>query len=289
MLLGNRLRQLREASYITREQASEAIRGSESKISRMELGRTGFKDRDVIDLLLLYGVTDPQELDKLMYLARQAAEPGWWHHFAGILPDWFEPYIALEDAASQIRVYEPCHIPELLQTADYARALTLVSAPNAGADEIEMRVKLLEARQATLSRFRPLHLWAVIDESALRRPVGTGEVMRRQLRHLIEASSLPNVTIQVIPLTTNFAAAGGSFSMLHLDDPHLPDVVYCEQLASAIYLDRQSQIEPYLALIERLASHAEGGSRAVEILGEYLGELSPDLSSPSRDEERRTR
>ena len=172
MLLGAHLRRLREARGVTREDAGWEIRSSESKISRMELGRVGFKERDVADLLTLYGLDDPEERDRLLALARDANTPGWWHRYGDVLPGWFQSYLGLEAAASLIRTYEVQFVPGLLQTREYARAVVLLGHGRAPAEEVERRVDLRMARQELLTRADPPQLWAVVDEAALRRPIG---------------------------------------------------------------------------------------------------------------------
>src|SRR2546423_14417978 len=172
ILLGAQLRKLREAKGVTRDEAGWEIRSSESKISRMELGRVSFKERDVADLLTLYGVSDEQERAAMLALAREANTPGWWNRFTDILPGWFQSYLGLEAAAALIRTYEVQFVPGLLQTDDYARAVILLAHDRATADDIERRVALRRERQQALLRKEPPELWAVVDEAALRRPIG---------------------------------------------------------------------------------------------------------------------
>ena len=170
ILLGAQLRRLREAKRISPEEAGYVIRASHSKISRLETGRVGFKDRDIVDLLTLYGVTDEAQLQEIRGLAARANSPGWWHDYSDILAGWFEEYIGLEEAAVQIRAYEAQFVPGLLQTEDYARAVILLEYSNP--KEINRRVSLRIARQAILSRPDPTSLWVVLDEAVLRRPIG---------------------------------------------------------------------------------------------------------------------
>jgi hypothetical protein len=166
IVLGNQLRQLREASGITTGVAGHAIRASHAKISRMELGRVGFKERDVADLLTLYGITDEQEREAFLALARRANVPGWWHHYSDILPSWFEMYLGLEQASAVIRTYEPQLVPGLLQTQEVARAVIRLGNPALSAD-IERRVTLRMTRQKVLTQPGAPNLWAVLDEAAL--------------------------------------------------------------------------------------------------------------------------
>lgn len=271
MLLGAHLRRLREDSEISRELAGWEIRASESKISRMELGRVSFKERDVADLLTLYGVDDQEERKALLDLTRQANTPGWWHRESDILPSWFQSYLGLEEAASLIRTYEIQFIPGLLQTREYARAVISLAHGKAPMDEIERRVDLRIRRQQLLTRPDKPTLWAVVDEAALRRPIGGPAVMAEQISALCELTKLPNVRLQVLPFAIGgHAGAGGSFSILRFSEPDLSDIVYVEQLTSAIYLDKAEDIEQYAGTMELLSVQAEPPSRTQEILDGVL-------------------
>jgi Domain of unknown function (DUF5753)/Helix-turn-helix domain len=274
ILLGTQLRRLREAKGVTREDAGWEIRGSESKISRMELGRVGFKERDVADLLTLYGVHDPTERDALLNLARQANNPGWWHRYSDVLPTWFQSYLGLESSAALIRTYEVQFVPGLLQTPDYARAVIQLDHSDAPTAEIERRVDLRMDRQKLLTRPEPPLLWVVVDEAALRRPIGGRQVMRGQIESLIEETSRPNIRLQVIPFDAGgHAAAGGAFTILRFADEELPDVIYVEQLTSALYLDKREDSDHYAGAMERLCVEAEPPTRTAEILTDILKDL----------------
>lgn len=276
MLLGAQLRRLRESSGVTREGAGWEIRASESKISRMELGRVGFKERDVADLLTLYGVTAPEEREALLKLARDANSPGWWHRYGDVLPSWFQSYLGLEAAAALIRSYEVQFVPGLLQTREYARAVVLLGHGTAAPAEIERRVALRMQRQQLLRRENPPLLWAVVDEAALRRPIGGREVMRGQVAALVEATKSPHIRLQVIPFAAGgHAAAGGAFTILRFGDQDLPDIVYIEQLTSALYLDKRDDLDYYAVAMERLCVEAEPPERTPEILGRILDDLYP--------------
>ncbi|MEU1606592.1 helix-turn-helix transcriptional regulator [Micromonospora matsumotoense] len=276
MLLGAQLRRLREASGVTREGAGWEIRSSESKISRMELGRVGFKERDVADLLTLYGVTAADDRDALLKLARDANSPGWWHRYGDVLPGWFQSYLGLEAAAALIRSYEVQFVPGLLQTPEYARAVVLLGHRGAAVEEVDRRVELRVQRQQVLHRADPPQLWAVIDEAVLRRPIGGPQVMRGQLTALIEATRSPHVRLQVIPFDAGgHAAAGGAFTILRFGDDDLPDIVYIEQLTSALYLDKREDLDYYAAAMERLCVEATPPERTPEVLTRLRDELYP--------------
>jgi transcriptional regulator with XRE-family HTH domain len=273
ILLGSQLRRLRERKGITREDAGYAIRASGSKISRMELGRVSFKERDVTDLLALYGVDDQDERAALVELARQANSPGWWHKYSAVLPDWFGVYVGLEEAASLIRICELQFVPGLLQTDDYARAVIRLGQPAAGPGEVENRVSLRLDRQRALAKPNAPRLWAIVDEAVLRRPVGGPVVMRSQLERLVEAAKEPNVTLQVIPFGVGgHAAEAGSFTILRFPEADLPDVVYLEQLTSALYLDKRDDSERYAEVMERLGVVSEPPDQTAQILTRILEE-----------------
>src|SRR5215475_6633626 len=273
ILLGSQLRMLREVKGITREEAGYAIRASGSKISRMELGRVSFKERDVTDLLQLYGV-DEDETATLVALAVQANTPGWWHKYGDVLPDWFQVYVGLEEAASLIRLYEVQFVPGLLQTADYARAVVRLGQPGAAPEEIERRISLRMGRQELLTKPGGPRLWAIVDEAALRRPIGGKEVMRAQLEQLILATEEPQVTLQVMPFRSGgHAAEAGAFTIMRFPEPDLPDVVYLEQLTSALYLDKRDDVEKYTEVMERLSVESESPERSVDILSGMLEEV----------------
>jgi len=274
MLLGAHLRRLREAQGVTREAAGWEIRSSESKISRLELGRVSFKERDVADLLTLYGVDDDDERARLLALAREANNPGWWHRYGDVLPSWFQSYLGLEAAATLIRNYEVQFVPGLLQTEDYARAVVMLGHGHTSSHEVDRRVTLRMERQRLLTRARPPQVWAVIDEAVLRRPIGGAKVMRAQIESLLEATELPNVRLQVIGFHVGgHAAAGGAFSILRFPDQDLPDVVYVEQLTSALYLDKREDVEHYATAMERLCIEADPPERTEKILKDVLKQL----------------
>ncbi|MFI5803768.1 helix-turn-helix domain-containing protein [Streptomyces sp. NPDC051561] len=267
ILLGSQLRRLRESRGITREAAGYSIRASESKISRMELGRVSFKARDVEDLLTLYGVTDGTERESLLALAREANLAGWWHSFGDVLPGWFQTYVGLEGAASLIRIYEVQFVHGLLQTDAYANAVVRRGIPHATAAEIDRRVALRLERQKILVSERAPHFHAVLDEAALRRPYGDRDVMRGQLQHLIDISERENVTLQVMPF--NFgghAGESGAFTLLRFPESDLSDLVYLEQLTSALYLDKREEVAQYERVMDRLQEDCPSPSATRDVL-----------------------
>jgi transcriptional regulator with XRE-family HTH domain len=273
LVLGARLRELREARHISRTAAGEVIRASRSKISRLEAGRHGFKLRDVADLLTLYGVSDEAERATLLTLAEEANAPAWWQYFNDVVPTWTQTYLGAEQAASLIRCFEVQRVPQLLQTPDYARASLRLAHMDARGAELDRRVMLRMTRQRILRRRPAAQLWAVIDEAALRRPVGGIRTMRAQLRHLIEICRHPQVTVQIMPfLAGGHAAEAGPVTILRLPGGRLPDMVYLEQRVTALYPDRPNEIECYWDVMNRLVVEAEPPEETPTILHRILQE-----------------
>ncbi|MFD8422417.1 helix-turn-helix domain-containing protein [Streptomyces sp. NPDC059466] len=267
MLLGSHLRRLREARGITREAAGYSIRASESKISRMELGRVSFKTRDVEDLLTLYGINDEAERTSLVSLAKEANVAGWWHSYSDVLPSWFPTYVGLEGAAHLIRSYEVQFVHGLLQTEAYAHAVVARGMKGASAADIDRRVALRLERQKYLVSEKSPEFHIVLDEAALRRPYGDREVMRGQLQHLIEVSERPNVRLQVMPFSFGgHAGESGSFTILSFPESDLSDVVYLEQLTSALYLDKREDVTQYESALKQLQQDSPGPSESRDLL-----------------------
>ncbi|MGH3941824.1 MAG: DUF5753 domain-containing protein, partial [Pseudonocardiaceae bacterium] len=225
--------------------------------------------------LTLYGIIEEEQREEFLALARQANAPGWWHQYGDILSSWFEVYLGLEQAASRIRTYEAQFIPGLLQTEEYARAVIRLSHTHGPIPDTERRVALRMARQELLTPSGPnaTTLWAVLDEAALRRPLGSREVMRTQLERLVELAEYPNITLQILPLRIgSHAAAGGTFTVLRFPEPDLPDIVYIEQLTSALYLDKRQDIDKYLAVLENLCVQAMSPTETCEFIKKILTE-----------------
>lgn len=230
-----------------------------------------FKERDVADLLSLYGVNDGTEREALLGLVREANKSGWWHSFTDVLPNWFQTYIGLEEAAALIRTYEVQFIPGLLQCEEYARAIFGQSRPALAEEEIERRVSLRMRRQSLLTENQGPKLWAVIDEAALRRPVGGPKVMRAQVQHLIDMSEHGNVVVQVMPFRFGaHAGESGAFSILRFPEQDLADVVYLEQLTSALYLDKRDDVDAYIQVMERLCVDSLTPGQTVDLLAGIL-------------------
>lgn len=270
LVLGNQLRRLRERSGVSREEAGYLIRGSGSKISRMELGKVGLKERDVADLLTLYGVSGQTERQSFLDLVRESNQPGWWHPYTDLLPNWFQDYVGLEESATRIQTFEIQFVPGLLQTEDYTRAVASRGLPDAATDEVERRVRLRMQRQKVFAQPHAPRLWAVIDESVLHRPIGGSQVLRGQLQHLLEATTLPHVSLQVLPFAQGGSAAEGAFTVLRFSEPEIPDVVYLEHLYGALYLDKPDEVEIYSKISHRLAVDAHTPEQTRKVLAAAL-------------------
>ncbi|HZD71849.1 MAG TPA: helix-turn-helix transcriptional regulator [Actinomycetes bacterium] len=275
MLLGAKLRRLRTEAGVSRQDAGEAIRGSEWKIHRLENGQVSFKERDIIDLVTRYGVIDPVEVATLITMAREANLPGWWNAYSDLLPQWFRAYVDLEAVAAQIRTYQGQLVPGLLQTEEYVRALTRGTLRDRRTEEIERRVTLRLTRQRLLTKEGGPLLWAVVDEAALRRPVGGKKVLRGQIERLIEVTSLPSVSLQLLPFSAGaHAAMVGAFSILRFAERDLPDVVYLEYANNALYLDKPEDVEEYAHIMSSIGVQAASPEQTAEMLSELLHELA---------------
>ena len=273
LILGSQLRRLRERSGISCAEAGYSIRGSASKISRMETGRISFKERDVEDLLTLYGLNDPDERAQLVSLVAASRQTGWWHRYNDRMPKWFEDYVGLEEAASRIQCWELQFVPGLIQTEAYARAAIVHGRPRAGAEEVDRLVELRMRRQRILDGTHPPRLWAVIDESVLRRSLGGTAVLKAQVERLLELIDLPHVSLQVIPFSRSGYVAEGAFSILRFAESELPDIAYVEHLTGALYLERLDELEVYGRAFDRLVVDAETPRGSRQFLEKVRAEL----------------
>ncbi|WSQ15129.1 helix-turn-helix domain-containing protein [Streptomyces sp. NBC_01231] len=258
LILAAQLRRLRLEAGLSPIAASDALRCSDSKISRLERGEVQLKGRDVADLLRLYGV-DAEETAEFLALVGRSNESGWWHQFDDVVPKWFDKFIGLQEAASIIRTYEVLLIPGLLQTPEYARA---VAAADSQASEdqtvVERRAELRLARQELLEYPDAPRLWVVLEEAVLHRQVAERDVMCGQLRYLAQAAERPNIRVQVIPFTAPQCVTSG-FPITHLrfDPPELPEIVYLEHVRDAVYLDKAEETEQYRSILDGLLNAAE--------------------------------
>jgi len=271
--LAAELRRLREAADLTCDEVGEQLEWSGSKVSRIETGRVGVRPRDVRDLLDIYGVTDERHRDALVRLAREARQKGWWTTYGDVMVESFLTYIGLEAEASAMRDFQIDLVPALVQTENYAQAVTF-TFPGSTPDEIKHRVALRMGRQARLTGDNPLQFWAVVDESALRRQVGGGSIMQEQLHHLVQISELANVTIQVLPFTAGaHPSMGTSFVILQFPEPTDPDVVYLEGMTSGLYLERTEEITTYALSFDHLRTAALSPDESAAMITAVAREL----------------
>lgn len=272
MVLGAQLRRLRERAGLSRADAGFTIRASESKMSRLEAGKVGFKLRDVEDLLTTYGIDDTGEREVLLNMVKESNQPGWWHRYNDVIPTWFNSYVGLEESASRIQAYEHQFVPGLLQTEDYARAVMTHGQPEKTTDDVERRLALRKRRQQILARPGAPQFWVVLDESVLQRPVGGRKILRAQIEALLEATAMPHIAIQVLTFARNSNTAEGAFSMLRFPEEELPTIVYIEHLAGALYLDRLDEVEVYGRVLDILAVDAETPDVSRQILTKLLAD-----------------
>jgi hypothetical protein len=272
--VGAQLRRLREAAGVTRRAAGASIGVGESKLGRIEVGRVGLEENDVKQLLELYGIHDEYERDALLALAREANRPGWLQAYSGAMPAWFRPYVDLEEAAQVIRTYEVQFIPGLLQTEEYARAIMAQGSTEVSEAEIARRVELRLRRQRILTSPNPTRLWAVIDEAALWRPIGGSEVIRAQLRALLDSARQQHITVQVMPFRVGgHAGEAGAFMVLRFPEPELHDIAYVEQLTGAMYLERDDDMDHYGAAMERLCVQSASPEESMDLISKIIREL----------------
>ncbi|MGW0080236.1 helix-turn-helix domain-containing protein [Streptomyces sp. NPDC003393] len=273
MVLGKRLRQLREQAGVSFEDAARAIEVTPLTVRRIEKAEVGLRIPYVRELLRAYGVPDA-EIDDFVAMAREANKPGWWYKYRDVLPEWFKAYVSLESEASVIRLYEPHYVPGLLQTSEYAAALLRVGFPNESKEGLARRVDLRVRRQDLLAKPDAPVLWAILDETVLRRPVGGAEVMRAQLDRLLEVLDVPKVRIQIMRFSVGaHPGAYGPFHHFRFGFSELPDVVYTENLAGSVYYDRPEDVVAYLEVLDRMSVQAEPLTRTREILAELRKEL----------------
>ncbi|MCZ4512318.1 helix-turn-helix transcriptional regulator [Streptomyces sp. ActVer] len=273
MVLGKRLRHLREQAGVSFEDAARAIEVTPLTVRRIEKAEVGLRIPYVRELLHTYGVPE-SEVEDFLSMAREANQPGWWYSYRDVLPDWFSAYVSLESEASVIRLYEPHYVPGLLQTHDYAAALMHIGFPNETKEDIDRRVALRLKRQDLLTKSEAPAVWAVLDETVLRRPVGGAEVMRAQIDRLNEALDMPKVRIQILRYSVGaHPGAFGPFHHFRFGFSELPDVVYTESLVGSVYVDQPADVVTYLEVMDRMSVQAEPVARTRAILAELRKEL----------------
>ncbi|MBN3932297.1 helix-turn-helix domain-containing protein [Streptomyces verrucosisporus] len=256
IVLGLRLRDLRERAGKSFEEAARVLSVTTSTVRRMEKAEVGLRPLYVKALLESYGV-GAEEADAFLALVEKANKPGWWHRFRSVLPDWFSLYVSLESEADLIRSYEPHCVPGLLQTEEYARALLRTGFPRADEEELDRRVALRMGRQQLLAKPDAPRLWAVLDEQVLRRPVGGAGVMRAQIDRLVEVCAGPGISLQIMPFRAGpHPGMFGPFQLFRFSYPELPDIVYTESLTGAVYIDERPEVTTYLEALDRMVTQA---------------------------------
>ncbi|MDQ0407391.1 helix-turn-helix domain-containing protein [Streptomyces sp. NPDC048171] len=271
VVLGRRLQELRETAGLRREEAAKVLRVAPATVRRMETAEVSLKIPYVQILLTTYGVAS-DEVAAFVTLAEEANQPGWWQRYHDVLPDWFSMYVSLEGAARIVRSYEPHFVPGLLQTEDYARSvLEAGTIGNAGGDAVERHVSLRMERQRLLDRPDPPHLWVVMDETVLRRPVSVhGRVMREQLDKLLEFASRDRVTLQVAEFEDGpHPGTYAPFTLFRFAEPELPDMVFTEYLTGALYLDSRPEVSAHLEVLDHMTARAASTQRTEKVLREY--------------------
>ncbi|WP_030418805.1 helix-turn-helix transcriptional regulator [Streptomyces sp. SCSIO 75703] len=271
VVLGRRLQELRERAGMRREEAAKVLRVAAATVRRMEMAEVALKIPYVQVLLTAYGVPE-DEVGAFVKLAEDANRPGWWQRYHDVLPEWFSLYVSLEGAARIIRSYEPHFVPGLLQTEEYARAvLESGTIGNVGEETVERHVALRMERQRLLERSDPPHLWVVMDETVLRRPVSIdGSVMRGQLDKLLEFSSRHRVTLQVAEFEDGpHPGTYAPFTLFRFAQPELPDLVFTEYLSGALYLDSRTEVSAHLEVLDHMTARAASAQRTEKLLGEY--------------------
>ncbi|GAA2198267.1 MULTISPECIES: helix-turn-helix domain-containing protein [Streptomyces] len=275
VVLGKRLQELREAAGLSRDEAARVLRVASATVRRMEMAEVALKIPYVQVLLATYGVPE-EEADAFVRLAEEANQPGWWQRFHDVLPDWFSLYVSLEGAARIIRSYEPHFVPGLLQTEEYARAvLEAGTIGQTSPETVERHVSLRMERQRLLERDDPPHLWVIMDETVLRRPVSMRpEVLRDQLDRLLEYAERDRVTLQI----AEFAAGPhpgtyAPFTLFRFAEPELPDMVFTEYLTGALYLDARREVAAHLEVLDHMTARAASAQRTLKLLREHRERL----------------
>jgi transcriptional regulator with XRE-family HTH domain len=270
--LAAQLRELREGAGLTQEDVSERTGKDRSTVYRLENAHQRPQKSTLMQLLDLYGVAEPRR-SELLTLLKDASQRGWMRPYRSELPDVYSDYIGFEDQARSIANYESLFVPGLLQTEAYARAQLRGTLPTATEGEIESRVAARIERQQVLVKDDAPMLWAIMDEAALRREVGGRDVMRGQVARLLEARSLPNVTIQVIPFGAGaHPGMDGSFVILDFPDGDDLSIVYIESAAGGLFLEEDAEMRRYILMFEHLRAAASGLDATAALLEATVSE-----------------
>lgn len=273
--LGSELRRLREAHSLKLEVAAERLGLAPSTLSRIETGKAPTRSAYLTSMLEMYGVTDPEQRQVLAEMAREGHRKGWWAAYDDVLPTGFGIYVGLEAEAASLRVFEAQVVHGLLQTEDYARAVTGATRRRRTREEIERLVQLRLQRQEVLDRERPVELFLILDEAVIRRRMGGRKIMSGQLSHLLEASTWPNVTLQVLPTSSGaHPALSGSFCILRFPESTDPDVVYSEGVAGHAYLEKESDVRACSEAFDLLQAAAMTPVDSAELIRRVAEEIT---------------
>lgn len=273
--IGRALRQRRDELGIKRDEAAKYIGVQPGTMSKIELGKQNIGLGSLRALLAHYAFPAPQ-VEKLLAECEQANKRGWWMRYGEGIPEWFRDYVGLEADARQILVYQVEPLPELLQTDDYAAEVTRGSRPEATEDDIRQLVEIRRSRRALLTSERTPALHFVINESAIRRLVGSAKVMREQLEYLVRLAEHPKVTVQVLPFSAGaHPGMKGGFSVLRFVDDPEDDfaTVYVEIETGGMYPDRRVELDRYTQLHDQLRALALDERESVELLTEVFERL----------------
>jgi transcriptional regulator with XRE-family HTH domain len=273
--LGTELRRLREAQSLKLEEVADQLGLAPSTLSRIETGKAPTRTAYLTTMLDLYGVEDSARRQILLEMAREGHRKGWWAAFDDVLPTGFDIYVGLEAEAASVRAYEPMVVHGLLQTEDYARVVMTSVRRRQSPEQIDRLVSLRVQRQEVLRRDDPLQLWLILDEPVLRREIGSPALMRAQLLHLIEASSWPNVTLQVLPFASGaHPALNGPFAILEFPERFDPDVVYAEGRGGPVYIEGDADVRAAAEAYDLLRAAALSPADSVTMISKIARELS---------------
>ncbi len=281
------LRGLRASAGMTVEEVATRLLCSASKISRMETGQRAASQRDVRDLCVIYGVSDPGEQERLMSLARASKEPGWWQEFEDLGSPPYTFYIGLEDQADSISTFHSSIVPALFQTKEYAQAVIRGILPKISEEVLQTRVTARLKRQERLDEARPPRVIAVLDEAVLHRHVGNAKIMAAQIQKLVEITSRQDVAIQVIPYESGaHPGMDSSFVLLEFSDPPLPGLVYVEGLVGQLYLERENDLERYREALTHMRALALDPESSAQLMDKVRRQLL-DLGATGKASQRR--
>jgi transcriptional regulator with XRE-family HTH domain len=265
--LAQELRQLRDDARLTIEEVAQRLEVSPAKISRIETGQVSVRPRDVSDLLDQYEIYG-EHRDNLLTLAREARQQVWWHSYNDVLPPGLDVWIRLETEAEAIRTFEVQLVPGLLQTPDYARTVLHAYYPSESSERIERRVKLRMARQQLVIEQNDTPIWAVLDESVLRRRIVPDELMQSQYRRLLELSEKNNIKIQILPFDSGVYTIAGGFAMMQL--PYDPEVVLIEYRGGTFLIEQPEEVAAHSQVFDLLRANAKRPEESLRYISDLV-------------------